>query len=695
MAVVTSALQLRLIDRVSGPMRGLTGLFGRFRREAAGLNMAGGALGGLGMRVLALGGAYIGVDQGIRRTVGAARTQQAALTEIGIKAELTGTQLSDLQRRMADLAPTVNQGTDELLAGIDAMVTLGLDADRAAAAIPAIGKAATATMSQIDDLAAASVAAMQNMGVGPGEIATMLDAMAEAGNQGAFEVRDMAKAFPALTASAKSLGIQGVKGVTDMAAALQIARRGAGDASTAANNMANFLQKLMSPQVIKNFKKFGIDATKELKKAHEKGISPIEHFIGLVDKATKGGRADLLGQLFGDKQVLEFVRPMLADFKDYIRIRGDAERASGTVADAYARRMEDAEQKIKALRIAVGNLGTAVGSELLGPIGAGAQHLADLLNSLDERATVFDKIKAGVDGLLAGLGGKSPDLRGQLKAIEGFIFGVKDAGAAADELGRTFNRFQEIGKSLREGSIFSPSTIVSITLGGLALRGLGGALGKLPFGGPLKLALLATGVSALAASGEEMSAVDWAALGIALTAFAGGLKKLWPFVGLLTLASTIQKFGPDIASRGRKPKPGEPATWLGIDPTETREERLERLNEERTRSLGGPAQRGRDSGDVDRERGLDSFLDGPPRPSSGVSIREMPPIRGMVTTQPSGVQRVEVTNPVRPNVNINVNMHNNFAGGADEGAVRRMGEQLGGVIKSDVEGDFGFSDGGL
>lgn len=396
---------------------------------------------------------YVGLRGGIETTIGEARRMQAALTEIGIKGDLSKWQVAALGKQLTALSPQVNQATADLVKGVDAMVTLGLDTDRAVAAMPAIGRAATATMSSVDDLSAASVAAMQNFGVMPAEIERMLDAMTEAGNQGAFEVRDMAREFPALTASAKSLGMEGVKGITDMSAALQIARRGAGDASTAANNMANFLQKIMSPRVIKNFKAFGIDATKELQKAHKKGISPIEHFIGLVDKATKGGRADLLGQLFGDKQVLEFVRPMLADFKDYLKIRDDAERASGTAARAYAQRMQDAEQRIKALRIQVENLGRAAGSRFLQPIGDFAGHMASVLDTLDKRVTIFDKFGAAANGLAKGLGFKDAEA-GLIRIgslLEEGIFGKIDY-QAGERLGRIFKQFEDWGKAVRSFS---------------------------------------------------------------------------------------------------------------------------------------------------------------------------------------------------------------------------------------------------
>lgn len=503
MSIRESRLRISVIDGVSGRLGRMQGAISQFhRRNTALLSPLRGTFG----RIAAFGGAYLGITRGVEGTIGAAREMQAVLTEIGIKADLTGGEIERLRQQMTGLSPRVNQTTSELLAGVDAMVTLGLSADQAVAAMPAIGQTATATMSSIADLSAASVAAMQNFKVAPGEIAKMLDAMAEAGNQGAFEMRDMARHFPALTASASSLGMEGVDSITDMAAALQIARRGAGDAGTAANNMANFLQKIMSPEVAKRFKKFGVNTTKELQRAHKLGVSPIEHFIKLVDQKTKGGRADLLGQLFGDKQVLEFVRPMLADFEDYLRIRGDAERASGTVADAYGRRMEDAEQKIKAFRIQVENLGQSLGATALAPLGDFAGRLAHILDTLDRRVGVFDKIRAAFDGFAAGFGQKDAAsmLRNVGTWMEEGIFGKEFDGGdfrhavdeRVNEIARISNRFREIGRNFRQ---FAED---------VANNPIGRFVGQMS-GYGFQLMIAATGISLLAGAVGKLARAMW------------------------------------------------------------------------------------------------------------------------------------------------------------------------------------------
>ncbi|CDZ43106.1 TP901 family phage tail tape measure protein [Neorhizobium galegae bv. officinalis] len=469
MATLQSTLRVSLLDDVTKRAKAITGaLRGLQQQSSAWVS----PFRSLTAQAVAFGGAYLGVTSGFSSTYQAAADTQAALTEVGIKASLSQTELGQLQRRLTELAPRVNQTSTELLAGVDAMLTMGASARDAEGAIPAVGKTATATGAAIADLSSASVSAMQNLNVMPSQIQKMLEGMTSAGNAGAFEMKDMAQYFPQLTASAKTLGMQGVPAVNDMAAALQIARRGAGDASTAANNLSDFMGKIMTPQTIKNFKKFGVDVTKELDKAHKKGISPIEHFIGLIDDKTKGGRGELLTQIFGDKQTLDFVRPMIAGFQDYLRIRGEADRANGVVADAYNRRMGDANQKVKSFQIGIQNLGTSIGNNLLKPVGDAAGYLADVLNTLDSRITVFDRVKFAAQGFISGLGFKDGELSTIAKDWREFIFGVEDGSKAADQAGLIFKRFRDWGDDIRYFTTSITDNPIGRFLGDIAPYGL-------------------------------------------------------------------------------------------------------------------------------------------------------------------------------------------------------------------------------
>lgn len=456
MSVLQSTLKLTLLDAVSQRARAIN-------RSLDGLTKHTSGMLAMSRSLAAFGLTYFGATQGWDATYNAATKAQASLAEIGIKAGLTTTQLDAMHRRLTAISPKANQFTSELIKGVDVMASMGLTASQAMGSIEAIARTATATGASIEDLSKASVSAIQNLGVAPEEITKALDAMALAGNAGAFELRDMAQYMPQLSASAKTLGIDGVDGVADLAAALQVARRGTGDASTAATNLSDFMAKIVTPQTIKNFKKFGVNVTAELKKAHKNGISPIEHFIQLLDKHTQGGKGELLTQIFGDKQTLDFIRPMIADFKDYIRIREESERATGTVDSAFAKRMQTNVEKVKSLKLAIDNLGTAIGANMLTPVGDFAKHMSDILNTLDQRVTVLDRVETALQGFFHGLGfdgGKA--FTDALKSVETFLFGVKDGSKSADEMGGIFAKFEGYGKTIKQFGLDIEETVGKI-----------------------------------------------------------------------------------------------------------------------------------------------------------------------------------------------------------------------------------------
>lgn len=719
MVVLKSSLILSLIDNVSGRA-------GRINKALDGITRQSSSLAGMTSRLAAFGGAYLGVTQGWSRTYSAAADAQAQLSEIGIKAELSQAQLGVMQKRLADMSPRVNQFTSDLRAGVDTMLTMGLGADQAMGSIEAIGKTSTATGASMTDLSGASVSAMQNLNVLSDQIPRMLDGMTSAGNAGAFEMRDMAQYFPQLTASAKSLGIEGVDGILDMAAALQIARRGAGDASSAANNMSNFLGKIMSPEVMKRFKGFGIDVTKELKKAHKQGISPIEHFIRLVDEKTKGGQADLLGQLFGDKQVLDFVRPMLSDFKDYIRIREDAEKASGTVADAYARRMNDANQKVKSFKVSIENLGESIGANLLGPVSEVADNLSHVFNTLDSRFTIFDELKSRLGGLASGLGlGDGTDV---FKSIRDLIFGAEDASAAADKYGRLFGQFQEYGRSIRKfGEDVRDNPIVKFfaDLSPYYWEALKWSIGFLAVAGAIRK--LASAMMLLSGASTILSAVR----GIGGVAAALGLG------GGSAAVAGSRGAGASVAGAAAKSGGQWLARWLGgqgvgdwisagrkssgLTMFEKLGAKLGWLGRGAGRLLGTPAMVGETTfraldavphatmesaarGNPDLFPSLDransmwrgvAFEGGMHRAGLGAGPQPVTIDASSIAAmnQPSGVQQVAVTNRERPHITVHapVTISNiSSPEGAVEAAASQLGQRAKAALESSFSGGGGF-----
>lgn len=416
MATLTSKLLIELVDRATAPARaiaaGINRLTAMQTRNAA-------ALASTQTQMIGAIGAAYGLAKAIGAPIKAAVEFETTLEDLGQKADISGDGLRVVGQRIREIARATNQGIKGTAKGIDFLVGMGLggktdqeNVENALAMAPAIGKVASAFRANFEDLAKSAHAVFFNLKTPAGEVLKAFDAMAKAGQEGGFELADMAKEFAAITASAQFLGMRGVPAVADLSAALQVARTGAADAAAAANNMQNFFQKLTLKETIKNFKKFGVDILKELKFAREKGISPIEHIMDVLRKATKG-KEDIISQLFGDKQVLEFVRPMWANMERYKKIREEALKAQGLTEEMFARRMKTAQAAIDRFNVSLESLQISLGTTLL----PGLTVLVDAILPLSNRMAAFAE--------------KHPAVTRAVVATAAALIGLRIAGIAA------------------------------------------------------------------------------------------------------------------------------------------------------------------------------------------------------------------------------------------------------------------------
>jgi TP901 family phage tail tape measure protein len=301
--------------------------------------------------------------------VGAAQQFETGMSDIAQKADLTRAQAARMGETLLAASRAANQLPESLQAGVDVLSGFGLDPTKAVQMIAPIGRAATAYRAEIADLAAASFANLDNLKVPIEQTGRAIDVMAQAGKAGAFEMKDMAQYFPTLTAGYQALGQKGVGAVADLSAALQIARKGAGDSATAATNVANILQKITSPATVKAFGKFGVDLPKALKKAYAEGKTPLEAIAELTNKAL-GGDMSKLGNLFEDSQVQQGLRPLIANMEEYRRIRAEALSAGGTTDRDFAGRMKDSAEQTKRLQTSAATLAISLGTQLLPTVNA-------------------------------------------------------------------------------------------------------------------------------------------------------------------------------------------------------------------------------------------------------------------------------------------------------------------------------------
>lgn len=302
-------------------------------------------------------------------SVQAAQEYESVMTDIGQKADLSRAASEKLGRNLLVAARAANQMPADLQAGVDTLAGLGAKVPDAVRMMTPIGRAATAYKAEIADLSAAAYAATDNLKVPIAQTGKVIDIMATAGKAGAFEIKDMAQYFPALTAAYQGLGQTGSFAVADLAAGLQITRKGAGDAATAGTNLANILQKIASPATNKAFEKMGVDLSAALKKAYAEGKTPLEAIAELTNKTLKGDLSKL-GYLFEDAQVQQGLRPLIQNMQLYRQIRAEAAGAGGTTDSDFAVRMQDSAEQTKQLKINATTLAVTLGAQLLPAVNA-------------------------------------------------------------------------------------------------------------------------------------------------------------------------------------------------------------------------------------------------------------------------------------------------------------------------------------
>ncbi|MEM9734178.1 MAG: phage tail tape measure protein [Pseudomonadota bacterium] len=317
-------------------------------------------------------------------------------------AEIPLDQQAAIEARLVKAAKTANKSKAEMLTTLSAYVGKGMDLDEALAAITATGRTATATKSEIEDMANSGFAVMDNLKVAAKDLGLAFDVMALSGKEGSFELKAMARKFPEITAGAKALKMEGLPAVASLTSALQLAMKSAGSEDQAATNFTNFLGKITSRDTVRNFKKLGVNLEKEMKDAQARGVDVLDHMLTLIKEKT-GGDAFKMSQLFADKQVLDFLRAVIPNLEEYRRQRDKVAAADGsTIAQDYERVTSGLNSMTAELRNSVGMLLGSTGT-LMPVIKSIVSDTTALVRSLSDWAAANPELTSTLVKAAAGL----------------------------------------------------------------------------------------------------------------------------------------------------------------------------------------------------------------------------------------------------------------------------------------------------
>lgn len=305
---------------------------------------------------------------------------------IGLTADMKPAEVQAMGQAMLVTGAATNQFASDIQAAQGFLVAAGQDYKEAQANLLTIGRTATATGSDILDVSKASFTLSDALKIDPSQMKTAMGILVQAGKEGNFEFKDMAKNLPVLGAQFLALKMGGNEAAATMGAALQIARKGASTSDEAANNMNNFMAKILSPETLKKAQKnFGVDMYKIVTSAQKKGQNPFEAAMKSVIKMTKNGDQKLLGELFGDMQVQNFVRPMIQNWEEYRWIKETSLGAGGAVVERdFANITKDNAERLKQLRIQASNAALSFGQALQPALNAALGVLVPLLTKVSE-----------------------------------------------------------------------------------------------------------------------------------------------------------------------------------------------------------------------------------------------------------------------------------------------------------------------
>lgn len=405
-----------LIDKMTGPMRQLTGTLDRFADAGRKIGIIGAAVAGL---------SFV-------QPIQAAAAFDSTLRDIAITAGKTGGQVEQLINAQAvsyqKLALQVGQKSADIAAAAQVLVSAGMAQPLIDQLMPTIGKVATAANAAISDTAKTAFALSDALKIPADQMELAMAKLVTAGKLGRFEFKNMAAEFPELTAQVAKLGVTGMEAVDFLGAALQTAMKGTNNPATAANNLKNFLSKVAAPDAIKNFKEeLGVDIVGVMTNATAKGINPVEAVLekltsklavpqkeidkilkdakakGMSDKdaetALRGRIQQLLqgtkiGKLYADMQVQDFLIPFLLNKAGYKADKAQIAGSDTSVID------NDFESRRRGMQAALNDL-SEIGTQASRRIGVSfGQWLPGVMGAVKGLTGVIDSIDARFPNLI-------------------------------------------------------------------------------------------------------------------------------------------------------------------------------------------------------------------------------------------------------------------------------------------------------
>ncbi|WP_114215480.1 phage tail tape measure protein [Ochrobactrum sp. 3-3] len=610
MAVLSSKLVVSLVDQITGPARGvaaaLDGLNRRASRTTSAIMGAGGgfSVGALARNLVAIGAGYVGVREGIGGTVGAAMKFEEAFADVRKVVDGTPAQLSVVRSEILGLSKELPVTADGLASIYAAAGQSGVALQELTKFSEMAAKVSVAWDTSQGETGDALAKIKTQLGFNVDQIGLHADAINHLANNTASAARDLVEFDKRVAATGKMFGFSDTQTLA-FGASMISAGAEAEVAATSFRNMGRALTK--GEQATKSqrlaFAKLGLDSVKVSKNMQKDALKTTLNVIERIQQLPKDQHISIASALFGDEA--RALMPIIADTKELRRelaMIGTESNYSGSAFQEYMVRAETTANALQLLGNKIKAYGIGVGDSWLPTIKDMSLGIGDVLDTLDKRVGVIDKIEMAVKGLMSGFGyGGEGGTRQLINDLGDLLFGkaFEGDGTQVDQrmidLAKLSNNFRKIGldlkafaKDIGSGDILGAAgnisealskmsgsaTVISalgIAATGAAMLTMGRGITRLamsPFG---KIALVssaaitlidavkgANSIGEFADNLAKLSMVDWAMIAGGLLAVSGPLLNLRNLIaGTAAAGAASTAVGGGAATAG-----GAGAGWL-------------------------------------------------------------------------------------------------------------------------------------
>ncbi|EGU38360.1 phage tail tape measure protein [Vibrio scophthalmi] len=276
-------------------------------------------------------------------------TLEQRMARIGVNAGISTEKIKALQEQVYQSAMNRNIAADpsEILSAIEKIASRTGDLEFARKNVEALGQAIQATGAMGIDIGGLA-ADLRKLDID--DVSRSINILSSQGNEGAFELKDLAQFGPRLLSAYSAAGRRGESAITELGAAMQVLVSSTGSPDMAATAFESLLNELQNPQKQKQLAMSGIKLYEKNEQRKDILRSLPEIMTDVVTKFD--GNMVRIGMIFGDEarrgfsdissemknkgKVEGFNKFMDMDF-DFNKSRNDAATMAQTTASGLQR----------------------------------------------------------------------------------------------------------------------------------------------------------------------------------------------------------------------------------------------------------------------------------------------------------------------------------------------------------------------